>query len=203
MLSRLRCPRYHLHPLHPSDFSIDDITPPLDHTWHHNGHHGVSNHQPHNLKHSFGRREKKTLMLCVRRIHQWPVNSPHKWPVTRKMCPLDYVIMTQSGAKQPDKESSAWYKLVTLPNHRCVCVGGLNQKKYMIIVAYKIMRRVCNILTRVKRRCHTEFAISQKFIGIFIRSVGSFCHHGVVETAWYKRGIGRDFTQNHLISSVF
>ena len=26
-------------------------------------------------------------------IHRWPVNSPHKWPVTRKMFPLDDVIM--------------------------------------------------------------------------------------------------------------
>ena len=28
-------------------------------------------------------------------IHRWPVNSPHKWPVTRKMFPFDDVIMTQ------------------------------------------------------------------------------------------------------------
>ena len=26
-------------------------------------------------------------------IHRGPVNSPHKWPVTRKMLPFDYVIM--------------------------------------------------------------------------------------------------------------
>ena len=26
-------------------------------------------------------------------IHREPVNSPHKWPVTRKMFPFDYVIM--------------------------------------------------------------------------------------------------------------
>ena len=26
-------------------------------------------------------------------IHHWPVNSPHKWPVTRKMFPFDDVIM--------------------------------------------------------------------------------------------------------------
>ena len=29
----------------------------------------------------------------VRGIHRWPVNSPHKWPVTQKMFPFDYVIM--------------------------------------------------------------------------------------------------------------
>ena len=26
-------------------------------------------------------------------IHSWPVNSPHKWPVTRNMFPFDDVIM--------------------------------------------------------------------------------------------------------------
>ena len=26
-------------------------------------------------------------------LHRWPVNSPHKWPVTRKMFPFDDVIM--------------------------------------------------------------------------------------------------------------
>ena len=29
----------------------------------------------------------------VRGIHRGPVNSPHKWPVTRKMFPFDDVIM--------------------------------------------------------------------------------------------------------------
>ena len=29
-------------------------------------------------------------------IHQWPVNSPHKWPVTRKMFPFDDVITVKS-----------------------------------------------------------------------------------------------------------
>ena len=30
-------------------------------------------------------------------IHRGPVNSPHKWPVTRKMFPFDDVIMTRPG----------------------------------------------------------------------------------------------------------
>ena len=30
-------------------------------------------------------------------IHRGPVNSPHKWPVTRKMFPFDDVIMFQVG----------------------------------------------------------------------------------------------------------
>ena len=34
----------------------------------------------------------------VRGIHRWPVNSPHKWPVARKMFPFDDVIMWNSTA---------------------------------------------------------------------------------------------------------
>ena len=33
------------------------------------------------------------LLAFVREIHRWPVNSPHKGPVTRKMFPFDDVIM--------------------------------------------------------------------------------------------------------------
>ena len=36
----------------------------------------------------------------VRGIHRWPVNSPHKGPVTRKMFPFDDVIMCQSESFQ-------------------------------------------------------------------------------------------------------
>ena len=32
-------------------------------------------------------------LAFVRGIHRRPVNSPHKWPVTRKMFPFDDVIM--------------------------------------------------------------------------------------------------------------
>ena len=32
-------------------------------------------------------------LAFVRGIHRWPGNSPHKWPVTRKMLPFDDVIM--------------------------------------------------------------------------------------------------------------
>ena len=34
-----------------------------------------------------------TSLAFVRGIHRGPVNSPHKWPVTRKMLPFDDVII--------------------------------------------------------------------------------------------------------------
>ena len=34
-------------------------------------------------------------------IHRGPVNSPHKWPVTRKMFPFDDVIMEHTASRSP------------------------------------------------------------------------------------------------------
>ena len=70
--------------------------------WRHNERDGVSNHQLHDclLNRLFRRRSKKTpnssSMAFVRGNHQSPVNSPHKWIVTRKMFPFDDVIMCRS-----------------------------------------------------------------------------------------------------------
>ena len=38
--------------------------------------------------------QSSASLAFVWRIHRCPVNSPHKWPVTRKMSTLDDVIMT-------------------------------------------------------------------------------------------------------------
>ena len=68
--------------------------------WRYNECDGVSNHQRLGclLKRMFRCRSKKTSKLRVtglcEGIHRWPVNSPHKGPVTRKMFPLDDVIIT-------------------------------------------------------------------------------------------------------------
>ena len=37
--------------------------------------------------------QSSASLAFVRAIHRGPVNSPHKWPVTRKMFPFDDVIM--------------------------------------------------------------------------------------------------------------
>ena len=37
--------------------------------------------------------QSSASLAFLRGIHRWPVNSPHKGPVTRKIFPFDYVIM--------------------------------------------------------------------------------------------------------------
>ena len=66
--------------------------------WRHNEPDGVSNHQPYDsIVYSGtdqGKHQSSASLAFVRVIHRRPVNSPHKWPVTRKMFPFDDVIMT-------------------------------------------------------------------------------------------------------------
>ena len=59
----------------------------------HNERDSVSNHQPHDCLFNclWRRRSKKTSKP------RWPENSPHKGPVTRKMFPLDDVIMPSNN----------------------------------------------------------------------------------------------------------
>ena len=81
----------------------DDVIPwkrfPHSLQWRHNGTDCVLNHQPHhcllNLYSATDQRKHQSSasLAFVRRIHWWPVNSLHKWPVTRKMFSFDDVIM--------------------------------------------------------------------------------------------------------------
>ena len=41
--------------------------------------------------------QSSTSLAFVRGIHRLPVNSPHNWPVTRKMVPFDDVVMTAAS----------------------------------------------------------------------------------------------------------
>ena len=87
--------------------------------WRHNGRDGVSNHQPHDclLNRLFRRRSKKTSKLHVTGLcvgkSPGPVNSPHKWPVTRKLSPFDDVIMEICRCHSENRSLLAW----------CICVS--------------------------------------------------------------------------------
>ena len=55
--------------------------------------------------------QSSASLAFVRGIHRWPVNSPHKGPVTRKMFPFDDVIM---------RSSRGFIKFVKLENNEII-----------------------------------------------------------------------------------
>ena len=71
--------------------------------WRHNERDGISNLQPHDclLNSLFKHRKHRSpaSRAFVGGIHRWPVNSPHKGPVTRKRFPFDDVIIISCVSK--------------------------------------------------------------------------------------------------------
>ena len=43
--------------------------------------------------------QSSASLAFVKAIHGWPMKSPHKWPVARKMFPFDDVIMQKQSTK--------------------------------------------------------------------------------------------------------
>ena len=66
--------------------------------------------------------QSSASLAFVPGIHRWPVNSPHKWPVTRKMFPFDDVIMDlrphDSHVMSPSWEKDGQHG-VTVTNKCC------------------------------------------------------------------------------------
>ena len=63
--------------------------------------------------------QSSASLAFVRGIHRGPVNSPHKWPVTRKVFSFDDVIV------QPYDITGSWRRLFVMNLH---VYGDLNTK---------------------------------------------------------------------------
>ena len=64
--------------------------------------------------------QSSASLAFVLGIHRWPVNSPHKKPVTRKMFPFDDVIMPIYLMKSRSREKWACICLIALWHMICV-----------------------------------------------------------------------------------
>ena len=69
--------------------------------------------------------QSSASLAFVRGIHRWPVNSPHKGPVTRKMFPIDDVIMWKFYLNiEPFRLRRVWN---TRPSFRVATQGHINR----------------------------------------------------------------------------
>ena len=62
--------------------------------------------------------QSSASLAFVRGIHRGPVNSPHKWPVTRKMFPFDDVTMSDVN----------FVKMTTVP---CQCACSIRTQAFI------------------------------------------------------------------------
>ena len=102
VIRRTHCTNYTREPPQSNKWSSAQATRYYTLHWRHNDHAGVSHHQTHDclLNRLFRRRSKKTSKLRVTGLcvgnSPGSGKSPHKGLVTRKMFPIDDVIMTLS-----------------------------------------------------------------------------------------------------------
>ena len=71
--------------------------------------------------------QSSASLAFVRGIHRWPVNSPHKGPVTRKMFPFDDDIMSAPGLQHCRLSMDAASTLFgTLNDMFCCCTCNID-----------------------------------------------------------------------------
>ena len=67
--------------------------------------------------------QSSASLAFVRGTHRWPVNSPHKGPITRKMFPFDDVIMELVAMRLP-------YVAFTFPSR---IIGGVFKTSWLVV----------------------------------------------------------------------
>ena len=73
--------------------------------------------------------QSSASLAFVRGIHWWPVNSPHKGPVTRKLFPFDDVIIKTNCMK--------WLNLSDFNNMPCKSLAWLNSSANFWYMAFR------------------------------------------------------------------
>ena len=81
--------------------------------------------------------QSSASLAFVRGIHREPVNSPHKWPVTRKMFPFNDVIMLCGGwLESPCSGASVTSYEVTMTMHGSDVVYHRDQSTRCLLMLY-------------------------------------------------------------------
>ena len=80
--------------------------------------------------------QSSASLAFLREIHRWVINSPHKGPVTRKMFPLDNVIM--NNLTMPSRELIEMH--MTTTHHSRREEDNNKMRKYMLSLQSLILQ---------------------------------------------------------------
>ena len=113
-------------------------------------------------------------LVFVLGIHRGPVNSPHKWPVTRKMFPFDDVIMNKV------RQDILWDFLSTLNSGLSfmdLFQPFLAQKSACIsnVLLLLFLRKRVELRGELLHMCHTQVNMMTSSNGNIFRVTGHLC----------------------------
>ena len=143
--------------------------------WRHNGRDCISNHQPRDCLHNrlFRRRSKKTSKLRVTGLcagnYPRPVNSPHKWPVTRKMFPFDDVIMQSINPEGYGQNHP-------LPNHNKTQQSAITVTSHESAMASQV--KISKLRVSIWTRPHWNVLSVMK--SLFVAGIHQSCRRGIL-----------------------
>ena len=111
--------------------------------------------------------QSSASLAFVRGIHRWPVNSPHKGPVTRKMFPFDDVIMHCDFLDREDPRNVAkitqFHVACERPEKKSLFL--LTSAIHEISVCRPLVTSPCSVQSLTKGKANTgSEAISAKTI---------------------------------------
>ena len=109
--------------------------------------------------------QSSASLAFVRGIHRWPVNSPHKWPVTRKMFLFDDVIMHTPYPLALNIPN--WQIEVNLKNALIKSIKLIDIFRSLSKGTCLLIRQICymicswmlnNLISIIKAYCHNDLA---------------------------------------------
>ena len=128
-------------------------------------------------------RKHQGSLAFVRRIHRGPVNSPHKWPVTRKMFPFDDVIMKQARRLPGGMGQQVAFVCVAFSAQTygsCVSTNfGFNQRKPQVICSATNRNPIAhsNMIEIHCMKCMSQGSGTRTARGLCLQiSYHSICH---------------------------
>ena len=121
-----------------------------------------------------GKHQSSVSLALVRGIHWWPVNSLHKWPVTRKMFPFDNVIRMILHKTCSGSGSDTYFSVQKLENQMLQFTWHLKFFMWPEGVIYVKLSKIkinLNLTTwQVRQPLQpTYVAWHQKFLGNILR----------------------------------
>ena len=108
-------------------------------------------------------------LAFVRVIHQWPVNSPHKGPVTRKMFPFDHVIMALSGVA-----------MLCMP-----CRKKANELRLYVVTYQNELTDQCHSRAEHLIQCSEKVQrLVMKCMCFYHKAMDSVLYHCIISNVW-------------------
>ena len=103
--------------------------------------------------------QRSASLAFVQGIHRWPVNSPHKRPVTRKKFPFDDVIRWWFACREIRKSSHAVV-------NKTISRGRSYFHHVHGVITINSSENICILMPKIRKMANPRHPIAPWFVGV-------------------------------------